>query len=590
MEANVRAEGSSVVCSPHLAELPDGDLLAGTRRLVGASNHLLANLLAHLAEVEARGIHRTRACSSLYTYCVYELRFSEDAAFRRVSAARLVRRFPALFDAIASGELHLTAVLMLGPHLTPENVVQVLARAKHRTKREIGQLVRELDPVPDVPARIEPLGPAPANGPQPLRRPTWEMFVRSFNPVRHLTPGERPRDWMNDALSQLGNDSALPTEMEMEIAGEGTPWATSLGDGCEGATAVHGAALARDERTGAAARAGLADAVAPARLKGPQRYSVQFTATAEHVELVERARALLAASREGASLAQVHLRAMRELVAVLEKRKYGVGARPRGSRQSAVAEEESTRAIAGGAVTAVGTSERGGGDGIGRVEERGEQRWAGEVNSDELMGAGEMNGLDEGTDEGDNGQGGRREPDEVNGRRELEGPGGNEEQGQSDDRREGHEPRDEERGRANDQGEGCKRTAGDEIGDRENETCRDEEGGAGVGPLGEKSPRWRGRHVPAAVRREVFARDAGRCGYVDGSGNRCRETSWLELHHLRPFARGGEHSVANLALRCRAHNALAAEDDFGRELVDKKRGSVRHESFSHAQRGRREGR
>ena len=50
------------------AELSDAELLAATRRLVGRSNQLLASLLAHLAEVEARGIHRTRACSSLYVY------------------------------------------------------------------------------------------------------------------------------------------------------------------------------------------------------------------------------------------------------------------------------------------------------------------------------------------------------------------------------------------------------------------------------------------------------------------------------------------------------------------------------------------
>ena len=105
MKANAQVASSSATFPPSLAELSDGDLLAGTRRLVGASNQLLASLLAHLAEVEARGVHRTRACSSLYTYCVYELRLSEDAAFRRVSASRLVRRFPALFDAIASGEL-----------------------------------------------------------------------------------------------------------------------------------------------------------------------------------------------------------------------------------------------------------------------------------------------------------------------------------------------------------------------------------------------------------------------------------------------------------------------------------------------------
>jgi hypothetical protein len=86
-------------------------------------------------------------------YCIYELRFSEDAAYRRVSAARLVKRFPALYDAIASGELHLTGLLMLGPHLTPENHLDVLGRAKHRTKKELGKLLRALDPLPDLRAQ-----------------------------------------------------------------------------------------------------------------------------------------------------------------------------------------------------------------------------------------------------------------------------------------------------------------------------------------------------------------------------------------------------------------------------------------------------
>lgn len=49
-----------------LAHLSDRELLANTRSLVGKSNQLFAALLAHLAEVEARGLHRTKACSSLY--------------------------------------------------------------------------------------------------------------------------------------------------------------------------------------------------------------------------------------------------------------------------------------------------------------------------------------------------------------------------------------------------------------------------------------------------------------------------------------------------------------------------------------------
>jgi hypothetical protein len=97
-----------------LDRLSDSELLAATRSLVGRSNQLLAALLAHLGELEARGIHRIRACSSLYTYCIHELRLSEDEAYRRVAASRLARRFPALLEAIASGELHLTNPRPLG--------------------------------------------------------------------------------------------------------------------------------------------------------------------------------------------------------------------------------------------------------------------------------------------------------------------------------------------------------------------------------------------------------------------------------------------------------------------------------------------
>jgi hypothetical protein len=68
-------------------------------------------------------------------YCISELRLSEDEAYRRVTAARLVRRFPALLEGIAAGEIHLTGLLMLGPHLTAENLVEALAQAKHRTKK-----------------------------------------------------------------------------------------------------------------------------------------------------------------------------------------------------------------------------------------------------------------------------------------------------------------------------------------------------------------------------------------------------------------------------------------------------------------------
>ncbi len=48
--------------------------------------------------------------------------------------------------------------------------------------------------------------------------------------------------------------------------------------------------------------------------------------------------------------------------------------------------------------------------------------------------------------------------------------------------------------------------------------------------------------------------------------------SGASLHHIVPFARGGRETVENLALRCRCHNGLAAEEDFGERAKVWRRG------------------
>ena len=366
-----------------ISSLSDAELLANTRGLIGRSNQLLAALLAHLGEVDARGLYRQRACSSLFAYCLYELRLSEDEAVRRVTAARLVRKFPELLDAVAAGELHLTGLLLLGPHLTRENLGDVMARAKHRSKKEITKLVRVLDPLPDVPARIEALGPAHEGV---ARKPTWAEQIASFCPVRELTPGDRPKDW------------------------------------------------------------GASDEVsAPARIEPPLRYKVQFTATEEYVDLMERAAALLSNRGEHNGIEEVHLRALRLLVERLEKRRFGAPAKP--------------------------------------------------AKSDEPP----------------------KPPS---------------------------------------------------VADSPTEACKNE-------PRPASRP---SRHIPARVRRAVFERDGARCTHVDARDQRCRETHQLQFHHLVPYALNGEHTPANLTLRCATHNALAAELDFGTEQIAAQRDSCPHES------------
>jgi len=67
-----------------------------------------------------------------------------------------------LLDMLADGRLHLTGAGKLAPHLTVENREGLLHRATRRSKRRIEELIAEVSPQPDVPARIRKLPDPPA--------------------------------------------------------------------------------------------------------------------------------------------------------------------------------------------------------------------------------------------------------------------------------------------------------------------------------------------------------------------------------------------------------------------------------------------
>jgi len=81
-------------------------------------------------------------------------------------------------------------------------------------------------------------------------------------------------------------------------------------------------------------------------------------------------------------------------------------------------------------------------------------------------------------------------------------------------------------------------------------------------PRAVKQTDTHGRHVPAAVRRAVWARDEGRCRF-EGPAGRCTETGLLEFHHVVPYASGGPTTAENLELRCAAHNRYEAQQYLG---------------------------
>jgi len=75
------------------------------------------------------------------------------------------------------------------------------------------------------------------------------------------------------------------------------------------------------------------------------------------------------------------------------------------------------------------------------------------------------------------------------------------------------------------------------------------------------------RDIPSHVQREVGRRDGGQCAFVSRDGHRCTERTFLELHHIVPYAKGGLATIENISLRCRRHNQYEAELVFGPRIT-----------------------
>lgn len=368
-----------------LSHLAADELLRDLTALVARDCATTAELLAHLAELDSRRLYVPAGYPTMFAYCVGKLGFSEDVAFKRIRAARVARRYPAVLDAVADGSLHLAAIVMLSPHLLAPGVAhdvaeELLAAAMYKTKRQVEELLAARFPMPDIPTRMRPIVALSAQGApegQELGAPSAASTPSVDRTVTLVAPGPVvPPDDANRAELLVPLSPSLP-ESKAYIptvpVGRSTPLS-------------------------------------------PDRYAIQFTISREAHERLRRVQDLLASATTSAEIPEVFERALRLLEQVLEKRRFSATEHPRAARP--------------------------------------------------------------GTDP---------------------------------------------------------------------------------------------RHVPAAVEREVWERDEGRCTFESDVGHRCEATRWLECDHILPVARGGRATAANLRLRCRAHNQYGAEQLFGEAFMRGKR-------------------
>ena len=259
------------------AAVSDDELVELVTHLAACERRASVALIRSLVEFDARRLYLREGCSSLFTYCTHVLHLSEASAYNRIETARAARRFPTVLEALERGDLTLTAVRLLAPHLTPANHGEVLTAARHRSKQGVQELIALLNPRPAAATVIRRLAPPPSKG---------------------------------DSLPAL---AAVPIP---EIPS---------------ATAAAGAVPPCPARQGAAATTATQRRAAVVTPLAPERYKLQVTLSRETYDKLRRAQALARHTLPDGDIGPILDRALTLLIDHLERSKFARVVSPRPS-------------------------------------------------------------------------------------------------------------------------------------------------------------------------------------------------------------------------------------------------------------------
>ncbi len=538
----------------------DAELITRLKQLIGRSNELCADSLAYLAEMDERKSYAASGYSSLFSYCVSVLNLPEDAAYKRIQAARAARKFPLIFKLVAAGVLHLSGICLLAKHLTAENHKELLAAASRKSKRKIEELVAQKFPRPDVQTSLRKK-PASTSTPTP---------TSSASASASTSPSVKSEASFHSATTNVDNtqSSALagstmsPSTASKDQERAPTPIAkTNAADGATLATGpcpVVPAALASHTKP---------VSTNPARIEplSPQRYCLRVTIDKDAKERLLQAQDLLRHKMPNNDFGAVIDYALAMLVDELEARKFKKLRRQKGKKQTIVV-----------APAAVGQPRS---DNCGVTEEiLGSSQREADLPQSQVGNLSARAPL----------------PDEMSPARDIGSDGVAPERvvvapptafdklpmaskGNDTEEKRGFSSK-------NNAPVGLKSEVDEtSFGSRKASTEESSLFGAkvDVATTRTKSKNFetsRSRHIPNEVRRAVALRDGQRCSYVAPDATRCSATSFLEYHHNIAFARGGEHSADNVSLRCRCHNFHAAVLDFGASFMHTKTSENRGEA------------
>jgi hypothetical protein len=283
-----------------LGHLADDVLLHELGALIAREWTSTAEILAHIAEVDARRLYVAAGHTSMFVYCVEELRLSEDAAAKRIHAARAAREFPFLFAALADGRIHLSGICLLAPHLSADNVEEWIQRATHRRKSEIEEMV----------------------GARSCRSAERPALIRAI-PSRIAAPTPLGTQHAPGHVEQTDRSPEISSSARVDAQGPSVEKTQTLaGSGQESELDVGDKPASQEHAPGNVDR--MSDQALPA---SAERFLLQVTIGKHTREKIRQAQALLSHALPSGDLAQVLDRALDSLIVQLERQKLGSGRR-----------------------------------------------------------------------------------------------------------------------------------------------------------------------------------------------------------------------------------------------------------------------
>ena len=174
--------------------LSNQELLVSVKKVVSEERRITKEVIEHFAEVERRMLYLELGFSSMFSYATKELGYSEDEAYRRVSAARLLREIPEIAPQIELGELLVSSLCQAQKVFrkqkpTLEEKKELLGSLVGKSKREAERILDKIDSNPRRMHSIE------------VDDETLELLKR----IRDLE-AHKVKDGYNDLLKRIATE------------------------------------------------------------------------------------------------------------------------------------------------------------------------------------------------------------------------------------------------------------------------------------------------------------------------------------------------------------------------------------------------